>query len=156
MSDKNPARKRDRAKAKASELTEKALERDKLASEFVRPSEQSKRKRSLLAPSPNPATNLVIVDILVRGAARLMRKKLERSVAKAGYGDESKASELVNGRSTATSLGLYGASKLATRSPLGLGMVTSALIAKTLYDRGKSRQARLRSAQDSPLGPEDE
>lgn len=96
-----------------------------------------------LLPSPNPLTNLLIADIVLRGASTLFRKSVEKRVAKADMDDAAKAEALVDGRSLVTTLGLYTASKLATRSPAGLGLVTGGLVLKTLYDRGKARQQRL-------------
>jgi hypothetical protein len=144
MSERRSAKAKRVARENAQKLKEKALE-DGVARELVDPSAEVKPSSRLFAPSTNPATNLVIADILVRGVSYVLRDKVERSVARAGYGDEEKARELVDGRTIATSLTLYGASKLATRSPFGLGVVTTALVAKTLYDRGKSRQRRKRA-----------
>ena len=101
-------------------------------------------RTSLLAPSPNPATNLLITDIVIRGASSLLRQNIEKRVAKASYEDNEQAERLLDGRTMLTTLGLYGASKLATRSPLGLGIVATGLVAKTLYDRGKARQRQRR------------
>ncbi|MBV7266199.1 hypothetical protein [Erythrobacter ani] len=103
---------------------------------------EEETRTSFLIPSPNPATNLLITDIVVRGATSLFRKNIEKKVAKASYQDEAKAESLIDGRTMITSLALYGASKLATRSPVGLGIVASGLVVKTLYDRGKSRQMK--------------
>ncbi|EAQ27919.1 guanylate kinase [Erythrobacter sp. NAP1] len=144
MSEKRSRRARDYARDKASKLKDEALGRDSVARELVRPSADAKANSRIPVPSTNPATNLVIAEIIMRGASTLFRQNVERQVAKASYGDEGKAREVLDGRTIVTSLALYGASKLATRSPLGLGVVTGALVAKTLYDRGKSRQLRKR------------
>lgn len=94
-------------------------------------------------PSTNPATNLLIADIVVRGASTLFRKGVQKRVAKAGSRYEGEAQELLDGRTLITTLALYSASKLATRSVPGLMIVTGGLALKTLYDRGKARQRRL-------------
>ena len=127
-------------------LKQKALESDTVARELVESDVDATRNTRLPVPSTNPATNLVIADVVLRGISLLLRKNIEKKVAKASYGDESRAHDLVKGRTIGTSLALYGASRLATRSPLGLGVVTGALIAKTLYDRGKTRQRQRRNA----------
>lgn len=98
--------------------------------------------RGLPLPSTNPATNLLIADVVVRGASSLFRKNVERRVVEASADDHDRAHELLDGRTLLTTLGLYGASKLATRSVPGLMIVTGGLVAKTLYDRGKERQKR--------------
>jgi len=94
-------------------------------------------------PSTNPATNLLIADILLRGASTLFRHSVEKRIAKASSENDDDAQELLDGRTLLTSLGLYGASKLATRSVPGLLIVGGGLVVKTLYDRGKARQRRL-------------
>ncbi len=94
-------------------------------------------------PSTNTSTNLLIADIVVRGASSLFRKKVEERVAEASSEEDQDPQEVIDGRTLLTTLGLYGASKLATRSVPGLVIVTGGLLAKTLYDRGRSRQKRL-------------
>ena len=105
--------------------------------------EPENRTSKLPLPTDNPATNLLITDIVVRGASSLLRKKVEQRVARASSDTPEDAKQALDGRSLLTTLGLYGASKLATRSVSGLAIVASGLVAKTLYDRGKARQKRL-------------
>lgn len=99
-------------------------------------------------PSPIAGTNLVIADIVLRAAGGLLRNRMEKGLLVASY-DKAKADKLVDGRSLATSLALWGASRLATRSPVGLAVVAGGLAAKVLYDRGKrledKRRARKRA-----------
>jgi len=92
-----------------------------------------------IGPSTEPATNLLIADIVLRSASSLFRKNVERRVAKANYGAET-GDEIIDGRTILTSLALYGASKIATRSVPGLAIVAGGLVLKTLYDRGRSRE----------------
>jgi len=81
---------------------------------------------------------------------------MEKGLLIASY-DKAKAGKLVNGRSIATSMALWGASRLATRSPLGLAVVAGGLAAKLLYDRGKrleaNRSARGPLADGTSRGP---
>ncbi|MEO0463306.1 MAG: hypothetical protein AAF127_09255 [Pseudomonadota bacterium] len=120
--------------AKSKERVQERMKRDALAAEAA---------QSKLLPSPNPITNLLITDIIVRGASSLFRQNVEKRVARASLETEEEAQDLLDGKGLITTLGLYGASKLATRSPVGLGIVVAGLAAKTLYDRGKARQRRL-------------
>lgn len=117
---------------------------DTFSREFLRDDGGEEITPKVPVPSSNPATNLLIADIVVRGATRLLRNDVEKRVARASYGDDKRAEELLNGRSLLTSLGLYAVSRLATRSKGGLMIVTGGLMAKTLYDRGKARQYRRR------------
>lgn len=106
----------------------------------------SQAEPEISAPSPNPSTNLLIADIVLRGASTLFRRDVERRIATASTGDDDAARKMVDGRTILTTLALHGASKLATRSVPGLLLVSGGLIAKTLYDRGKVRQQREREA----------
>ncbi|TAD86167.1 MAG: hypothetical protein EAY70_00030 [Sphingomonadales bacterium] len=73
-------------------------------------------------PSPVAATNLVIADIVLRSAGGLLRDRMEKGLLIKSY-DQAKAERLVDGRGLATSVALWGASRLARRSPLGLALV---------------------------------
>lgn len=108
--------------------------------------------RSLPLPSTNPATNLLIADIVVRAASSLLRKEVDRRVVRASASSAENARAVLDGRTIVTTLGLYGASKLATRSLPGLVVVTGGLALKTLYDRGKARQMKRRRRADPDTG----
>ena len=45
----------------------------------------------------------------------------------------------------ATTLALWGASRLARRSPIGLAVVAGGLAAKVFYDRGKRLETKRRA-----------
>ena len=95
-------------------------------------------------PSPDPVTNLVIADIVLRGAGSLLRQKLEKGLL-TGQLDGDKAKRLIEGRGMVGTLALWGASRLATRSPVGLAVVAGGLAAKVLYDRGKRIETKRRA-----------
>jgi hypothetical protein len=105
-----------------------------------------KTRGSMPLPSTEPATNLLIANIVVRGASSLFRTNVERRVVKASADSAGRAQEVLDGRTLLTTLALYAASKLATRSVPGLAIVSGGLLAKTLYDRGLARRRRLRMA----------
>ncbi len=102
-------------------------------------------------PSPSAGTNLVIADIVLRAAGGLLRDRLEKGLIVKSHGKD-KADKLVGNRGLASSLALYGASRLARRSPLGLAVVAGGLAAKVLYDRGKRLEAK-RRARKAPAPP---
>ncbi len=104
-------------------------------------------------PSPDPATNLVIADIVLRGAGSMLRRRLEKGML-TGQLDGEKARFLVENRGMVSTLTLWGASKLATRSPAGLAIVIGGLAAKVLYDRGKRIEARRRARKPSHTPPD--
>ena len=97
------------------------------------------RPGGMPGPSTNPATNILIADIALRGAGRLMRNSLQKGMLRAGYSKQT-ASDMINNRTMLSSLILYGASKVATRSIPGALAIGGGLLAKTLYDRGLSRR----------------
>ena len=115
---------------------------DRVTRALDQDSEAYKAETPFLPPSPDTATNLLIADIVLRGASRLFRQSVERKIAHASIEDEAEAEKLIGGKTLLKSLALYGASKLATRSKAGLGVVAGSLALKTLYDRGKARQKR--------------
>lgn len=92
-------------------------------------------------PSPNPMTNLIITDIVLRGGGRLVRTVLEKNLLGAKYPPE-KASALVSGRSMAQTLIGTAVARVATKSVPGALLVGGGLLAKTLYDRRKGAEAR--------------
>jgi len=131
------------------------LEQDTTAKELLATDVDATENSRLPVPSTNPATNLIIADIVIRSLSVMLRDKVEEKVAKASFDDEERAKDLLNGRTIVTSVALYGASKLAMRSPLGLGLVTAALVGKSLYDRGRTVQRKRRSAAKHLTSTED-
>jgi hypothetical protein len=90
-------------------------------------------------PSPDPATNLAIADIALRGGAALVRNAVEKKFLGRSMSPR-KAARLIKGRSMTESL-IHGAlARVALRSVPGAILVGGALVAKTLYDRGKARK----------------
>lgn len=95
-------------------------------------------------PSTNPATNLLIMDIAMRGASMLAGRAIQRAILGARY-DARKAADIVNGRSLIQSMTATGAARMATRSVPGFLLVTGGLFAKTVLDRTlRPREARRR------------
>lgn len=114
----------------------------------------SKTRAGLPLPSPSAGTNLVIADIVLRAAGGLLRDRLEKGLIVKSHGKD-KADKLVGNRGLASSLALYGASRLARRSPMGLAVVAGGLAAKVFYDRGKRLEAKRRAKKAPALPPAD-
>lgn len=85
-------------------------------------------------PSPNPMTNLVLTDILLRTGGQFMRHAVERTLLRTQY-DAKKAKQIVKGRSMAQTMISTALARMATRSVPGAILVGGGLLAKTLYDR---------------------
>ena len=107
------------------------------------------RGREVPGPSPNPATNLLIADIAVRGAGVVFRHAIERMLLRARFKPEE-AKEIVEGRTLGRSIITFAAARVATRSVPGFLAVTGGLAAKAIVDRGLSR-AKSRRAGDKTL-----
>jgi hypothetical protein len=91
-------------------------------------------------PSPNPATNLILADIALRGGGRLLRNAVERTLLGVKYPD-GKARDIVKGRTMVQTLVGTAVARLATRSIPGALIVGGGLLAKTLYDRTRDHRA---------------
>ena len=92
--------------------------------------------------SPNPSTNLIINDILLRGVGRLTRQTIEKAVLGRQYSKEF-AKDVVENRSLVQTLAAYGVTKVATKSVPGALAVGAGLALKVLFDRSQTRrQAR--------------
>lgn len=94
----------------------------------------------IFGPSPDPATNLAIADIALRGGAMLARHAVERALLGRAY-SPSKARQILKGRSMSEAFLHRTIAKVAMRSIPGAIVVGGGLIAKTLYDRHKARRA---------------
>lgn len=92
-----------------------------------------------LGLSPNPATNMFIADIAMRGLSVLARNTLHKAVLRNRYGS-GKAKDIVENKSLVRSLALYGASRVATRSVPGAALVGGGLLAKALLERSRAKR----------------
>ncbi len=92
-------------------------------------------------PSPNPMTNLMIADIVLRGGGRLLRHLVETNVLKTKY-SPGKARKIVKGRGMMQTLIGTAVARVATRSVPGALLVGGGLLAKALYDRSQGADAR--------------
>lgn len=90
-------------------------------------------------PSPNPMTNLIIADLVLRAGTRVVRHGLERVVLGTRY-SPVKAKEIVKSRTMVQTLVGTAVAKVATGSIPGALVVGGSLLAKSLYDRRKSRK----------------
>lgn len=95
------------------------------------------------APAAGAAVNLAIAELVLRAISNRMRVQIDTEIFEADL-EKRKSGErdAVDGRSLITSVGLYGASRLARKSRAGLGLVAGGLLAKSLYERGKAVRER--------------
>jgi len=99
----------------------------------------SKGEDHVPGPSPNSSTNLMIQNILLRSVGRVSRITLEKALLGKRYGTEF-AKDAVENRSVVHTLAAYGVTKLATKSLPGFALVSTGLLAKTLFDRSQGKR----------------
>lgn len=91
-------------------------------------------------PSPNPMTNLVLADIALRGGGALLRRAVEASLLGKAVG-AGKAKKIIKGRTMGQTLVGTALARIATRSVPGAIVIGGGMLAKTLYDRRREKQA---------------
>lgn len=92
------------------------------------------------APTSNPVTNLIIADIVLRAASRLLRRGVERAFIGVKHSPHEAKAVLARGSAT-KSLASSAVARFATKSPQGAILVGTALVVKALYDRAQDRRA---------------
>lgn len=97
------------------------------------------------APGPNPMTNLIIANILLRGGGRILRQLVESNLLNAKYSPQ-KSRDIVKGRGIVGALAGAAIVRVATRSVPGALIVGGGLLAKALYDRSKGEKAKGKGA----------
>ena len=107
------------------------------------------RTEEVPGPTDNPATNLLMADIVIRMGSYVLRNIVERGFLKGRYGKQT-ARDIVKNRTLKHSLLSVFVAKVATRSMPGAVIVGTGIFAKTLYERGKARQLSRREG-DSEL-----
>ena len=103
---------------------------------------------TVLGPSTNPATNLIIQDIALRAGGRLMRHTLEKGMLRGRYGGTG-AKAIVENRSLVHTMVGSMLARYATRSLPGAVLIGGGLAIKTLYDRSRSKRSAKRSGDKS-------
>jgi hypothetical protein len=90
--------------------------------------------------SPNPMTNLILTDLLLRTGGQLMRRTIEHALLQTQY-DKKKAKHIIKGRTMTQTLVSTAIARFATRSVPGAIIVGGGTLAKMLYDRAQTRRA---------------
>lgn len=98
---------------------------------------------ALPGPSDNPATNLLLADVVIRIGTSLLRKGVEKAFLKNRYDPET-ASAIVDNRSVLRTLGAVAVAKFARNSLPGAAIVGTGIVGKLLYDSSKTRRANQR------------
>ncbi|NCP23437.1 MAG: hypothetical protein GW854_04730 [Erythrobacter sp.] len=94
-------------------------------------------------PTHNPATNLLMADVVIRAGSYVARRAIEKGILRGRYGKDV-ARDIVRNKTLGQSLFSYGLAKLATKNLPGAVIVGGGALVKTLYDRRKSRGSQRR------------
>lgn len=107
------------------------------------PTTQQAARKGLGGPSTDPATNLLLADVALRGATVVARMAVEHALLRNRY-DASTATTIIAKRGLAKRLFSAGMSRVAAKSLPGALLVSGGMLGKILYDRAKAhRQARI-------------
>lgn len=98
---------------------------------------------AFIGPSPNPKTNILLADVALRGGEMLVRRGLEHGLLGKRYAPD-KARKIIKGRTFGEALIGTAIVQLAMRSVPGAILVGGGLLAKTLYERRKGKEAELK------------
>ncbi|MFC4295738.1 hypothetical protein ACFO0A_11800 [Novosphingobium tardum] len=104
-------------------------------------------------PSPNPMTNLILTDLLLRGGGQIMRHAVEGALLSTKF-DKTRAKRIMKGRSLTQTLVSTAVARFATRSVPGAIIVGGASLAKLLYDRNQDKRAA-RKAGDNAIAKQE-
>lgn len=106
------------------------------------PTRRQAARKGLGGPSTDPATNLLLADVALRGATVMARMAVEHALLRNRY-DANTATTIIAKRGLGKKLLSVGMSRVAAKSLPGALLVSGGMLGKILYDRAKAqRQAR--------------
>ena len=100
---------------------------------------RSGKRTKVPGPTENPATNLLVADIAIRAGSYLIRRSVEKGLLRNRY-DKDTAREIIEKRSLRQSVVSSGLAMIASRSVPGAVIIGGGALAKSLYDRRKSKR----------------
>ena len=101
------------------------------------------KSETIPGPTENPATNLMMADVAIRAGSYIVREAVERGVLSGRYGKHT-AKKIVKNKTLGQTLISFGLAKLATRNMPGALIVGGGALAKTLFDRRRSKRSQRR------------
>lgn len=97
------------------------------------------KRTKVPGPTENPATNLLIADVAIRAGSYLIRRSVEKGLLRNRYGKNT-AREIIQQRTLGQTLVSTGLARIASRSVPGAFIIGGGALAKTLFDRRKSKR----------------
>lgn len=117
------------------------------------PTARQAAKKGIAGPSTDPATNLLLTDIVLRGATVMARMAIEQALLNQRY-DPKTAKTIVAKRGLGKRLFSMGISRIAARSLPGMLVVGSGMAGKIMLDRARARRQARRAALSSAPTPD--
>ncbi|MBD59928.1 MAG: hypothetical protein CL808_07400 [Citromicrobium sp.] len=93
--------------------------------------------------SPNPASNLIMANAIVRTGSILLRKAVDKRMLQKRYGKET-AEAAVENQGLGSTIVSFLMARTAAKSSTGAILVGGGMLAKTLYDRRQGKKAALK------------
>ena len=103
------------------------------------PTARQAARKGLPGPSTDPATNLLLADIALRGATMIARLAIEKALLRNRY-DPGTATAIIARRGIGKRLLALGVSRLAARSLPGALVVGGGMAGKVMLDRARARR----------------
>ena len=116
------------------------------------PTARQAAKEGIAGPSTDPATNLLLTDIVLRGATVMARMAIEQALLSKRYDPET-AKTIVARRGLGKRLFSMGISRIAARSLPGMLIVGSGMAGKILLDRARAQRQARRATASSAAPP---
>ena len=116
------------------------------------PTARQAARKGLAGPSTDPATNLLLTDIALRGANVFARLAIEHALLRNRY-DATTAKAIIAKRGLGKRVLSLGMSRIAARSLSGALLVGGGMMGKIMLDRARAnRQARIAAARTARDG----
>ena len=112
------------------------------------------KSEEVAGPSTDPATNLLLADMVMRAGSYVMRDVVERTMLRGRYGKNT-AREIVANKTLGQTAVSFVLAKVATRSLPGALLVGGGSVAKILFDRSQKRRAAKRQGDQQLLDQAD-
>ena len=118
---------------------------DNLDRDEIRQLVRARRGKTGNVPGPteNPATNLMLADVVMRMGSYVLRGGVEKAFLRKRY-DKETARDIKDNRPIWLTLSSIAVAKFATRSVPGAAIVGTGILGKVLYDHSKARRSQKR------------
>ena len=97
------------------------------------------KTKGVPGPTDNPATNLMMADVAIRAGTYIVRRAVEKGFLRGRYGKRT-AQDILHNRTLGQTLISFGLAKIATRNLPGAVIIGGGALAKSLYERRKSKR----------------